>query len=252
MKLSIIIPAHNEEECIEATVMDIMRELDKESITHEILVVNDNSTDKTALIADNLAQSYPQIKVIHRKPPKGFGRAVRDGLKYANGGIITTVMGDASDDPKDIVKYYRKINDEGYDCVFGSRFIKGAKIIDYPIHKLFVNRLANLFISILFLTRYNDTTNAFKAYRKEVIKTIMPIRAQYFNITVELPLKALIRDFKYCVVPIQWYGRKSGVSKLKMQDLGRKYLFTVLSIWLEKLLLRDEMREERLKLREND
>ena len=245
MKLSIIIPAHNEEECIESTAIDIIRELDKESIAHEILIVDDNSVDKTGSIIDSLAQNHPQVKAIHRKPPKGFGRAIREGLKHATGGVITTVMGDASDDPIDIVKYYRKINDEGYDCAFGSRFIKGAKVIDYPAHKLFINRLANLFISILFLTRYNDMTNAFKAYKREVIKTIMPIRAQYFNITVEIPLKALVRKFKYCVVPIQWYGRKSGVSKLKIQELGRKYLFTVLSIWLERLLLRDELSEEK-------
>lgn len=246
MTLSIILPAHNEEECIEATVMDIVREMNTQAITCEIIIVDDNSTDKTGLIADNLAHSYPQIRVIHRKPPKGFGRAIREGLKYAKGDIITTVMGDASDDPKDIVKYYHKINDEGYDCAFGSRFMKGAIIKDYPAHKLFINRLANLFLSILFFTRYNDMTNAFKAYKKEVIQAISPIRAQYFNITVELPLKALIRSFSFCVVPTNWYGRKAGVSKLKIKELGKKYLFTVLSVWLEKILLRDEIEEEKI------
>jgi len=241
MELSVIIPAHNEEESIERTILDIHRELAGANISHEIIVLNDNSTDSTPLVLKKLAKKKSNLKVINRKPPNGFGRAVREGLDSFSGDVVTIVMGDASDDPRDIVRYYRKI-EEGYDCVFGSRFIKGSVVKGYPAHKLIVNRIANRFVSCLFFIRYNDTTNAFKAYRREVIESIKPIQAIHFNITVELPLKAIARGFSYAIIPINWYGRTSGISKLKIREMGRKYLFTVLYVWLEKLLLKDDIR----------
>ncbi|MGB2879804.1 MAG: glycosyltransferase family 2 protein [Candidatus Omnitrophota bacterium] len=248
MKLSVVIPAHNEEAIIERVIMEILRELEKESIDNEIIVVDDNSTDGTANIIDRLSREHGNVKAVHRKPPKGFGRAIREGIEIAKGDVIVTAMGDASDDPKDIVKYFRKI-EEGYDCVFGSRFIKGASIKDYPPHKLFVNRLANTFLMCLFWTKHNDLTNAFKAYRKEVIEAIKPIESLYYNITIELPLKALIRNFSIATVPINWYGRESGVSKLKIQEMGRRYLYIALYLWLQRTLIMDDIRE-RQKCRE--
>jgi len=230
MNLSIVIPAHNEEDNIELTVSGLMEELGKQGIAYEILVVDDFSTDKTGALADKLAQRYSAVKVLHRLPPNGFGRAVRDGLKIASGDCMAVVMGDLSDDPRDIVKCFRKIED-GYDCVFGTRFIKGSRVKDYPPLKLFINRVANLFIQLLFLTRANDITNAFKLYRRELIRAIEPFEALYFNITVEIPLKAIVAGYSFAQVPINWYGRKSGVSKLSIKEMGKRYLFTVLSIW---------------------
>lgn len=244
MKLSCVIPAHNEEGCIQKTVEDIIDELGKAGIEHEIILVNDNSSDNTPKIAEDMARKYNQVKVLHRKPPAGFGRAVRDGLDAASGGAVVTVMGDMSDDPGDIIKYFRKI-EEGYDCVFGSRFIRGSSVNDYPPLKLFINRMANTFVRILFLRRENDITNAFKMYRREAIDACRPFLALYFNITVEVPLKAINRGFNIAVVPINWYGRQSGVSKLRIREMGRKYLFTVLYVWLEKILLKDELNLKR-------
>lgn len=241
MRLSIVIPAHNEQDCIAQVVADVKNELDREKIEHEIIVVNDNSSDNTQKIIEQIMKKINDIKLINRKGKCGFGRAVKEGLAAITGDAAGVVMGDLSDDPKDIVKCFRKI-EEGYDCVFGSRFIKGSVVKDYPPIKLFINRIANSFIRILFLIKANDVTNAFKFYRKEVIDAIQPIQALYFNITVELPLKAIARGFSYAQIPINWYGRKSGVSKLSIKEMGRKYLFTVLYIWLEKLLLKDEIR----------
>lgn len=243
--LSVVIPAHNEEGVIEKVVLEIREELEKENIEHEIVVVNDNSRDTTPHIINRIAAKYPQIKPIHRKPPNGFGRAIRDGIDASTGDVIAVVMGDASDDPKDIVKYFRKI-EEGYDCVFGSRFIKGSSTVDYPKHKLFVNRIANTFLMCLFWTSNNDLTNAFKAYRREVIEAIRPIESLYFNITVELPLKALIRGYRIATVPINWYGRHSGVSKLKIQEMARRYLYTSLSIWLQRILVNDDIKKKKI------
>jgi dolichol-phosphate mannosyltransferase len=240
MKLSIIIPAHNEEECVARTIEDIAVKLKNENIACEIVLVDDNSTDNTSRIAVELSKKHGNIRVIVRTAPAGFGRAVRDGLDAATGDAIAIVMADMSDDPDDIVKYFRKI-EEGYDCVFGSRFIRGSKVTGYPPIKLFINRLANIFIQILFLRRENDITNAFKMYRKEAIQSCRPFLALYFNMTVELPLKAINRGFKIAQVPINWYGRKSGGSKLKISEMGRKYLFHGLYLWLEKILLKDEL-----------
>ena len=244
MKLSIVMPAHNEEDCIAQAIRDIVAELVKEKIEYELMVVNDNSSDKTRQIVESLMSVDPNIKLVNRKSPNGFGRAVSDGLSRVTGDVAGIVMGDLSDDPEDVVKCFRKI-EEGHDCVFGSRFMKGSTVKDYPPLKLFINRLANAFIQVLFLTKANDITNAFKFYKTEVVRAIQPIQAQYFNITVEIPLKAMVRGFSFVQIPINWYGRKSGVSKLSIKKMGRKYLFTVLYIWLEKLLIKDEIRVEK-------
>lgn len=244
MKLSLVIPAHNEESCIRQVMEELIAELVREKISYEIVIVNDNSRDNTRKIVEELSEKYPGIKLINRVPPNGFGRAIRDGLSNVTGDVVGIVMGDLSDDPKDVVRCFRKIQ-EGYDCVFGSRFMRGAKVRDYPLIKLIVNRIANLFIQIMFLTKANDITNAFKFYKADVIKAVMPLQSLYFNITVEIPLKAMVRGFSYVQIPINWYGRESGVSKLSIRQMGRKYLFMVLYVWLEKMLLADEINRQK-------
>lgn len=234
MKLSLVMPARNEDEQVEKTCLELIEELKSEKIEHELIVVNDGSTDGTKEIIENLAKRYRNIRPVHRKSEPGFGNALREGLNHISGEIVVIVMADSSDSPQDVVKYFRKI-EEGYDCVFGSRFIRGSNVYDYPFLKLIINRLANTFIKILFLIGENDITNAFKAYRAEVIKTISPIESNYFNITVELPLKAIINGFTRTVIPISWYGRKSGVSKLKISENMKGYFVTVMKIWLAKM-----------------
>ncbi len=246
LKLSVIIPVHNEEENISKVVEEMVKELESEKIIYEVIIVDDNSSDSTAIIADGLAARNANVRIVHRAPPNGLGLAIRSGLKEVNADVVAIVMGDCSDDPKDVVSCFRKIQ-EGYDCVFGSRFMKGSLVKDYPWLKLLINRLANNFIRSLFLIKPNDITNAFKLYRASVIREIMPLQARHFNITVEIPLKAIVRGFTYAQIPINWYGRKSGVSKLGIQQMGRKYLFTTLYVWLEKLLIGDEVQADKEK-----
>jgi len=233
MKLSIVIPAHNEEGSIEETIRAISEKVAAAWIDHEIVVVNDNSRDRTAEIVTGLQGKDPRIRLVANTPPNGFGFAIRKGLAAMEGDAVVIVMADASDDPGDIVVYYRKLQ-EGYDCVFGSRFVRGSRVIDYPLHKLLINRIANQFIRLLFGIRFNDTTNAFKAYRSEVVRGIGPLLSHHFNLTVEMPLKAIVRGYSYAVVPICWYGRVKGISKLKIKEMGSRYLFIVLYVWLEK------------------
>ena len=236
--LSVVIPAHNEEDCIEQTIQSINQVLESK-IDYEILVINDNSRDSTESVLQQIHDQNSKVRYINNYYPNGFGFAVRCGLESFQGDAVAIVMADCSDAPEDLLNYYYQLQ-SGYDCVFGSRFIKGGKVIDYPIHKLIVNRLANLFIQILFGLRFNDTTNAFKAYRREVIDGVAPLLSHHFNLTVEIPLKAIVRGYSYAILPITWRNRTAGVSKLKLKEMGSRYLFIVFYVFLEKLLSRGD------------
>lgn len=239
---SIIIPAHNEEGCIERTLEKIIEKFSGENVTdYEILVINDNSSDRTEEILRKLKSRHQEVSFVNNEPPHGFGFAVRKGLNHFRGEAVSIVMADLSDSPEDIYHYYRLMK-AGEECVFGSRFIKGSKVIQYPGFKRIVNRMANGFIQILFGLDYNDITNAFKCYRREVIQGIRPILSNHFNLTVELPLKAIVRGYGYKVIPISWTNRDVGVSKLKMKEMGSRYLFIVLYVWLEKILSKGDYR----------
>jgi dolichol-phosphate mannosyltransferase len=239
MKLSVVIPAHNEEGCIEGTVVALTSELQREKIDYEVLVINDNSKDGTEDILRRLAKDDSGVRYINNRPPNGFGFAVRAGLENFSGDAVAVYMADASDDPKDLVKFWRKL-EKGYDCVFGTRWQRGGKTIDYPWPKRVLNRLANTFIQIVMQLRYDDITNAFKLYRREVIEGLQPVISHHFNLTVELPLKAIVRGYSYAVVPNSWTNRKAGESKLKIKEMGSRYLFIVLYCLIEKWLSRKD------------
>lgn len=241
MKLSVVMPAQNEEGSVAATVEGVAAALEREGIDYEVIVVNDDSEDSTEAVVAALGESNPRIRVHRSHHERGFGNAIRSGLEIFEGDAVAIVMADASDDPNDLVRYHRLL-EEGWDCAFGSRFMPGAKIHDYPRLKLAINRLANQFIRILFRHRYNDTTNAFKAYRREVIETVQPLLSKHFNLTVELPLKAIVRGHTYAVVPTSWTNRTSGEAKLAMKEMGSRYLFIVLYVWLESTLSRGDYR----------
>ena len=245
LHLSIVIPAYNEEDCIASTIDSICTCLSQHKVQYDILVVNDNSKDKTEAILQQLEQQSPRVRYINNHYPNGFGFAVRCGLENFTGDAVAIVMADASDPPACILDYYQALA-RGADCVFGSRFMRGGKAYDYPQHKLAINRLANLFVKTLFNLNYNDTTNAFKAYRREVIEDISPLISHHFNLTVEMPLKAVIRGYQPVVIPISWHNRQTGVSKLKIQEMGSRYLFIVLYLFAEKMLSQgDYVKRER-------
>jgi dolichol-phosphate mannosyltransferase len=247
--LSVVIPAHNEEGRIAQTITDLYQALTAAGIIHEIVVVNDNSADRTEQVLIELQPQVPTLRYLNNSPPNGFGFAVRAGLSAFKGDAIAVVMADGSDGPADLVAYHRKLQ-EGYDCVFGSRFMRGAEIVDYPWPKLMMNRLANFFIRSLFWMAYNDVTNAFKLYRRSVIAGVQPLLAYHFNLTVELPLKAIVRGYRYAVIPTSWYNRTAGVSKFKIKEMGSRYLFIVFYCYLEKYLSREDYRN-RKDLRDN-
>jgi dolichol-phosphate mannosyltransferase len=241
-RLSVIIPARDEAGCIASTVEHLHLELGMHGIPHEIVVVDDGSGDETWEILVATSQRIEELVPVKNNAPHGFGRALQRGIAAASGDAIVFMMADESDDCRDVVRYWHKLR-EGYDCVFGSRFMKGGGVIDYPRIKLLLNRMANAFIRFVFAIRLNDTTNAFKAYRREVIDGCMPILSPHFNITVELPLKAIVRGYSWTVIPITWRNRRSGVAKLKIREMGSRYFFIVAYVWLEKYFSRGDYRK---------
>jgi dolichol-phosphate mannosyltransferase len=241
-KLSIIIPARNESENLELCIKEITEELMRNKIEYELLVVDDGSTDNTIEIVSNFALKNTSIKCIRNDKENGFGRAVRIGLDEFTGDAVAIMMADRSDSPRDLVNYWNKLQ-EGYECVFGSRFIKGSKVHDYPKIKLLVNRLVNNMIRYAFRIETNDVTNAFKIYRREVIEGCKPFISPHFNLTVEIPLKAIIRGYSWKVVPISWKNRDKGVAKLKLREMGSRYFFIIAYLWLEKYFSRGDYRK---------
>lgn len=241
MKLSVVIPAQDEEGSVGRTVAGIARVLTREAIDYEILVIDDDSRDATAAAVEEVSAGDPRVRCRRSHYERGFGMAIRAGLELYEGDAVVISMADASDDPEDIVRYYGLLED-GWDCAFGSRFLPGAAVHDYPRVKLALNRLANWFIRILFRHGYNDTTNAFKGYRREVIETIQPLLSKHFNLTVEMPLKAIVRGHTYGVIPISWTNRTTGAPKLAIKEMGSRYLFIILYVWLEYTLSRGDYR----------
>ena len=244
MKLSVVIPAYNEAESLPETIGQLATALQQAQIDHEILVVNDNSKDNTFEVLKDLHKKYPELNFVTNRGPNGFGYAVRFGLEKFNGDCVAVMMADLSDSPHDLIKFYTAMMEGNYDCVFGSRFIKGGKLVDYPFLKKIINRTANFIIRLVMHIKYNDTTNAFKLYKRHTIEGIKPFLSPHFNLTIELPLKAIIRGYSYTVIPNSWTNRKYGKSNLKIREMGSRYFFILMYCFIEKYFSRGDFKKK--------
>ncbi len=232
--LSIIIPARNEAENLQDILDYFNNNLSK--VDHEVILINDFSEDATFNKAKELFQNNKNFKVFNNQE-KGLGGAINLGIDKATGNKVAIMMADLSDHIEDLIKYNDIIEKTNVDAVLGSRFIKGSKIKDYPFQKLILNRVFNLFVSLIFWNKFNDYTNAFKIYKKEALLNIKPLVSESFNIFLEIPLKIISRNYNYSIVPISWTGRKKGKAKFKIKELRSKYLFTLIYCFIEKNLL---------------
>ena len=241
--LSCVVPAFNEHDNLGLLLPRLQAVLTQTGANWEVIVVDDGSHDRTWAVLQELRQKFPTLAPTQNPGPHGFGRAVTWGLDHSRGDALVIMMADASDSPADAVKYWQLLN-EGSDCAFGSRFVAGGKVVDYPRVKLFVNRIANFLVRVGFNIPLNDTTNAFKAYRRTVIDGCRPFLAPHFNLTVELPLKAIVRGYSFAITPISWHNRKFGVAKLKIKEMGSRYFFICAYVWLEKYFSRGDYRRK--------
>jgi len=239
--LSVVIPCRNEEGSIPSTVEHLHLELRLRGVPHEIVAVDDGSSDSTWEVLEKLACHTPALKPVQNNGAHGFGKAVTFGIEHCRGDAVVIMMADESDDCRDVVRYWQVLND-GWDAVFGSRFARGVVVIDYPLLKLFINRLANVFLRLMFRVPLNDFTNAFKAYRLKALDGCRPFLSPHFNLTIEIPLKIIVRGYSWTTIPITWRNRRSGISKLKISEMGSRYLFIALYCWLEKFFSRGDYR----------
>ena len=233
--VSVLIPAYNEAQNIAYTIKRIQKVFRSHRIQYEILIVNDNSTDKTREVVLEIGRSDPGVRLVDNGVPCGIGNAIKKGLSEFKGDYVITAMADASDSPRDMVRYIHAM-EQGHDCCFGTRWHKRARVIGYPHHKWFMNRFANWIIQMMFQLSYNDVTNAFKCYSRQTINGLQPIMSHHFNITVELPLKAIVRGYSYAVVPTNWYNRRHGKSNLRIKEMGSRYFFVIFCVLFEKIL----------------
>ncbi len=232
--LSIIIPARNEAD----NLQDILNHFEKNllEVDFEVLLINDFSDDETLSKAKKIFDSKTKFKILDNQK-KGLGGAINLGIQNASGDKVVIMMADMSDHIDDLKRYNDLIDKENLDAVLGSRFIKGSEVISYPFQKLILNRIFNLFVSLIFWNKYNDYTNAFKIYKKKMLKDLMPLVSESFNIFLEIPLKVISRNYNYKIIPIKWMGRKKGKAKFKIKELRSKYLFTLIYCFIEKNLL---------------
>jgi len=240
--VNILIPVKNEDKQIGITLEHLNNSLQDLNKVFFITLIDDHSNDNTWSLINELKSKYKNIKIYKNEYEPGFGNAIRFGIEKNDCDALIIFMGDCSDDPQDIKNYVHYL-DQGFDCVFGSRFIKGSKVTKYPLVKLILNRIANNFIKLLFLTKYNDVTNAFKAYKKELLTEFTPIVSKHFNINAELSLKAISRNYKIKIIPISWVNRKNNISKFLLQEMHNRYIFTIIYVWIEKLLLQKDLKK---------
>tara|TARA_A100001015_G_scaffold317115_2_gene433202 strand:+ start:5399 stop:6112 length:714 start_codon:yes stop_codon:yes gene_type:complete len=232
--LSIIVPVRNESNIIHEVFDYFSNNL--KDIQHEVLIINDFSNDDTFDKCKKLVGEYKNFRIFDN-PKKGLGGAINFGINEAKGDNISIMMADLSDDIDDLKRYNELMKQGNFDAILGSRFTRDSKVKGYPIQKLILNRVFNFFVSIVFLNKYNDYTNAFKIYKKKTLFEIMPLISESFNIFLEIPLKIISRNYRYKIISINWIGRKKGESKFKIKELGAKYLFTLIYCFIEKNLL---------------
>jgi dolichol-phosphate mannosyltransferase len=237
MSVSIIIPCHDEEKDIELTVDKILEKIN--IVDYEIILINDFSNDNTQEVLRNISLKSKKIKIFENTS-KGLGGAINKGIDETTKNYTCIFMADSSDDIEDLNRYYQVVTNFKLDAVLGSRFIKGSITDGYPKSKFILNRIFNYFVKIIFLSNYNDFTNAFKLYKTNSLKELKPIVSENFNIFLELPLKIISRNYKYKIIAINWFNRRHGKAKFKIKELSSKYFFTLIYCLIEKILLKKQ------------
>lgn len=219
MKISIVIPVHNEEEIISETIKNIENKL---NLDYEIIIVNDHSTDDTSVIVKNLMRQYSNLMLVENDTGRGFADALRKGFSISNSDLIIPVMADLCDDPQTIAVMHDKVLD-GFDVVCGSRYMKKGGKIGGPKLQSFFSRFVGLSLKHIIRIPTSDVSNSFKCYRRNVLEGIQT-QSEGFELSMEITVKAYFAGYKITEVPTVWQGRYIGKSKFYLLRVAPSYI----------------------------
>lgn len=236
MKISFVIPFHNEEINSRLVVEKVLDFARKKKLDFEIIPVDDRSVDGTKKNLQNLAKKYPHVKPVFRPKSaeeKGntMGKALVLGTQKASGDIIIWTMGDMADDVKTYTEIIKGING-GADIVFGSRYMPGGSRGNLDPLKAYLSSSGTILARLLFGIPVHDITNAFRGFRKSLFKKII-LEEGGFAISPEFAIKAHLSGFKLNEVPTEYTNRVEGISNFKLYRMTRSYLALYLKLFIK-------------------
>jgi dolichol-phosphate mannosyltransferase len=225
-KISFVLPTYNERENIVKLIEKIQTVSKKHNFNIEIIVIDDNSPDGTANVVKELNKKYNNIRLFIRERKLGIATAHLLGYKKARGDIIISMDSDLSHDPASIPQFIQKIN-EGYDIVVGSRHIKGSyyekKALNTKI-KYFLSKFGNILSTLISHVPVHDFTNGYRAFRKKVSDNIQ-IESTGNSFLMEFIVKAYRKGYKITEIPVTFFDRRFGKSKIKHGKESIRYFF---------------------------
>lgn len=217
--LGIIIPVYNEQDNIEATLLDIEQ---KVHTPHRIYIVYDFDQDSTLPVVKKMQQNGLPIELL-KNSSSGVANAIKTGLRNAPGDYLLVTMADLSDNYSIVDGMYQLMT-QGYDIVCGSRYMKGGKQIGGPFFKKMLSRTAGLTLKYLAGLPVHDATNSFKLYRKSMADNIDIQSENGFEIGMEIVVKAHFAGYKITELPCTWTDRQAGRSRFRIFKWMPKYL----------------------------
>jgi len=236
VKISYIIPFHNEEKNCILMVESVMRYAKTNRLSFEVIPVDDRSSDKTPNHLVKLAKKYSAVKPVYRRQDEGekgntMGRALIEGTKKAKGEFVIWTMGDMADDTETYGEIIRKL-ENGFDIVFGSRYMPGGSRGNLDRIKAFLSSWGTRLARILFGVKVHDITNAFRGFRKEVFNKIK-LESAGFSISPEFAIKAHLAGYRLGEVPTEYTNRIEGVSNFKLYNMTKSYLRLYWQLFVE-------------------
>jgi len=228
-KVSVVIPCHNEATNIPALVEGLVECYG--GYLHEILIVDDNSTDDTAQVTEELANAHPVLRLFRRSMPNGVGRALRDGIAEADGEYVLLMDGDFQLLLPEFSGLFDAVAD-GADMAVGSRFSPGSVLINYPFMKILANRFFHFVARVIFWKRFRDVTNNLKLMRSDIAKQL-DIESHDFAANAETGLKPILRGYDVREAPISWINRsvEMGLSNFSLGRSGPNYAGLLARLW---------------------
>jgi dolichol-phosphate mannosyltransferase len=238
LKTLVIIPTYNEKENLPAIAQRVLGL----PVDAHVLVVDDNSPDGTGRIADELARQNDRLHVLHRSEKNGLGRAYCAGFKWAlerDFELIMEMDGDFSHNPEDIPKFIEAAVTENADCVLGSRYRNGIRVINWPLKRLILSMGAGMYVRVITGMPFSDPTGGFKCFRRSALKRLDldAVKSNGYSFQIELTHKLWRQGMKVVEVPIVFLDRFHGSSKMS-RTIVREALWMVWRLWLQNGLRR--------------